>query len=98
VPRRLDSSIAGPRPPVRRALFIMYLISRVLAGEQVLEPGGLGKRWPPGKAGEARDHAQDATVGGNRDHAGGNALENGFREAAAALELAAVASRGASSR
>ena len=77
--------------PVRRARFIRYLISAVSSREKRSSRRvALGDRFGREDLGERPVHALDGAVGADRDDAGRDAFEDGFGEAAAAVEFAAA--------
>ena len=79
---------AGGEACTAGALHEVEDLGGFFGGEEILEVVGMGAIGEDG--GEGTIGAEDAAIGSEGEHAGGDAFENGFGEAAAAFEFAIV--------
>ncbi len=88
--RPLDVQLACSQSDAASAFHQVAKLSRMLGWKQLSESSGALHLIGGKQAAQRAIHTLDAAAGCQRDHTCGNALENGFGKAAAALQLAAV--------
>ncbi len=71
-----------------RALHQVLDLGRIFAREQIFQPGGAGGLFGRKDLRKRPIDALDRSIGGDRDHAGRNALQDRFGKAAPAVQLA----------
>ena len=88
--RRDEIDLAGGQAGAARALHQVLDFGDVVGRKKIGQAHGALDLIVAGTIRAARDSPLDAAIGRQRNHAGRNAFENRFGEAAAAFELAAV--------